>query len=80
MKTVSARLDIEIWVDCPECDTLINILDERDTSGHNHNEEGHILSQATPDGSWYDKHKEFEVDDVKCSVCEHEFNVKELEW
>ena len=80
MNTVSARLDIEIWVDCPECDNLINILDSRDTSNHDHNEEGQVLTQACPDGSWYEAHESFEVTGVKCSSCANEFNVKELEW
>ena len=80
MKTVSARLDIEIWVDCPECDNLINILDSRDTSNYDHNEEGQVLTQSCPDGSWYEAHESFEVTGVKCSLCANEFNVKELEW
>ena len=80
MDTVTARLDIEIFVDCPECEYLIDILKESDTAGYDHNEEGHVLTQAFPDGSWCDKHKEFEVLHVECSHCNHEFNVKGLEW
>lgn len=79
-KSVKGMLDIEIWVNCPHCDFYINILDESDTNGHIHNEEGHILNQACPDGSWHEKHKSFEVEDVTCSDCKNNFKVTGLEW
>jgi len=77
-KTVIARLDVEIFVDCPneDCENLINLLDERDTDGYNHDEEGHLIRQVFGD----DDYKEFECGDVVCSKCKTEFNVKELEW
>jgi hypothetical protein len=34
MKTVTARLDIEVFVDCPECNDLIDLLKEKDTNGY----------------------------------------------
>jgi len=80
IKTTSARLDIEVFVDCPHCDTMIDLLDERDTSGYAHNEEGYVLSQACPNGNWSEEHKGFSVDDVKCHSCNREFNVEGLEW
>jgi len=80
MKTARARLDIEVFVDCPECDFMIDLLKIEDTSGHDHNEEGHVLSQACTDGHWSDDHKHFYVDGVKCSQCSEVFNVKELGW
>ena len=79
-ETVTARLDIEVFVNCPHCDYLVDLLLENDTDGYNHNEEGHVISQACPDGSWYDKHKNFEVDDVTCGLCKKEFNVKGIDW
>ena len=78
--TVTARLNIEIFVDCPKCDYLIDILKASDTSDHDHNDEGHVLTQACPGGSWADKHENFEVLHIECSRCKHEFNVKGLEW
>ena len=75
-KTVRAILDISIWVDCPHCEHYINLLDTDDTNGHDHNEEGSILTQACGDGCW----SEFEVEDVTCSKCKEAFSVKELEW
>lgn len=80
MKTVSARLDIEIFVNCPHCDYLIDLMKEEDTAGYDHNEEGHISSQAFPDGTWSQQHELFSVEDVKCTECGKSFNVKELEW
>ena len=80
IKNVRARMDIEIFVDCPGCDRLIDLLNERDTGGYDHNEEGQIIRQALPDGDWGDAHKNFTVTDVECSICGCSFNVKELEW
>jgi translation initiation factor 2 beta subunit (eIF-2beta)/eIF-5 len=80
MKTVSARLDIEVFVDCPHCDSLIDLLNPDDTDGHNHNEESYVIAQACPDGAWIDEHKKFDVENVTCSECKKDFNVKGLDW
>ena len=79
MKTVGARLDVEIFVNCPneECDYLIDLLREDDTSGTMHNDDGELLRQVWPrNGS----HDDFECEEVVCSKCKTEFNVKALEW
>jgi len=77
-KTVIARLDIEIFVECPneDCENLINLLDEGDTDGTLHDEDSALIRQVFSDASYVD----FECDDVVCSRCKTEFNVKELEW
>lgn len=80
MKTTSARLDIEVFVDCPHCDYMIDLMKQEDTGGYDHNEEGFIISQACPDGVWIDEHKKFKVSDVMCSECGNTFNVKGLDW
>lgn len=80
MKTVEARLDIEVFVDCPHCGFFIDLMQESDTDDHNHNEEGLVIGQACPDGYWIDEHKKFEVNDVTCGECKGSFNVKGLEW
>ena len=80
MNTVEARLDIEVFVNCPGCDFLIDLMLEEDTSGYNHNEEGHVIEQACPEGCWFDEHENFEVSDVCCSECSHKFNVKGISW
>jgi hypothetical protein len=81
METVEARLDIEIFVDCPKCGYLIDLMKEEDTNGRNHNEEGHLLDQACPsEGHWSDEHEKFEVKEVTCSECKANFSVKGLEW
>ena len=80
MKTARARLDIEVFVDCPNCEHLIDIMNERDTCDYNHNEEGHVISQACPDGNWTEEHEDFRVTDVSCSSCKISFNVEGLDW
>ncbi len=80
MQEATARLDIEVFVDCPNCDFMIDLMKEEDTGGYNHNDEGHVISQACPQGNWYEEHKEFEVSEVRCSKCKTEFNVKGLDW
>jgi hypothetical protein len=80
MKTVTARLDIEVFVDCPHCGFMIDLLSASDTNNYDHNDCGEVLQQALPPGNWMDQHKDFEVDEVECSQCKGEFNVKELEW
>ncbi|WP_067584739.1 hypothetical protein [Endozoicomonas ascidiicola] len=80
MKTASARLSIDVFVDCPHCDRQINLMDTDDTNGYNHNEEGYVISQACPDGAWIDEHDKFEVEEVTCSECEKTFDVKGLGW
>tara|TARA_R110000868_G_scaffold244257_5_gene500410 strand:- start:1771 stop:2016 length:246 start_codon:yes stop_codon:yes gene_type:complete len=77
-EATDAYLDIEIFVNCPHCDFLIDLLNEGDTNNHNHNEEGHVIRQACGDGLSVDLHKQFEVNNVTCSECENAFNVKGL--
>ena len=79
-KVVSARLDIEVFAHCPHCDFMVDLMNEDDTDGYCHNDEGHVMRQACPDGYWSDKHKEFSVVNVTCGSCKKDFDVKELEW
>ena len=82
MEEVKARLNIEVFVDCPnkDCGFLIDLMEETDTDGYHHNEEAGIISQACPDGHWGYEHKKFECDDVTCSECKTTFNVRGLDW
>lgn len=81
MKTVSSRLDIQVFVDCPHCESMIDLLDKEDTNGVAHNDCGEILNQACPDkGYWSDSHKKFDLKKVECGECKKEFNVKGMEW
>jgi hypothetical protein len=79
-KEVSARLDIEVFVDCPECDFMLDLLNPGDVSGRELNEDGRILSQACGDGCWTDNHESFEIDNITCSHCKATFNVRKIEW
>jgi len=77
LKTVGARLDVEIFVHCPECNYMIDLLNERETNGVMHNDDGELLRQVWPrNGS----HDDFECEEVTCTECKTEFNVKTLEW
>ena len=80
MKTISATLNIELIVECPECEERIDLLAEEDTDNYHHNEEGYLIKQAIPDGDWHESHKNFECDDVSCTACKTVFNVKRLDW
>jgi len=75
LKTTMARMNIEINVDCPYCEYHFDILEETEL-----NDEGYVLSQATPDGLWGDAHREFELEEVECPECDRVFTVKQLEW
>ena len=79
-KVVRGRLFIEVFVDCPHCNAVIDIMDSDETSGYDHNDEGGIIRQACPDGAWIDGHKKFEIEDVKCGYCGGLFNVRGLDW
>ena len=79
-KVTRASLIIEVNVRCPHCDTPIDLLDEKETNDCDHNEEGHVVSQACPDGSWIDEHEAFEVEDVTCGQCKKSFDVRGIDW
>ena len=79
-KVVRGGLVIEVVVECPYCDGLIDILDTDRTAGYDHNDGGNIIRQACPDGVWIDEHKKFEIEDVKCGDCGGLFNVRGLDW
>ena len=78
-----ARLNIEIFVDCPKCKYMIDLMRPEDSNGYNHNHEGQLVEQACPnDGEthWRDAREEFECDEIECSKCNHKFNVRGLDW
>ncbi len=79
LKTVSARLDIEMFVNCPNdnCDYYIDLLRPEDTNNHDHNDEGYLLRQMFPE---HGGNEDFECEEVECSKCKTIFNVEGLEW
>jgi hypothetical protein len=77
LPVISARLDIEMFVNCPNCYYLIDLLLESDTNGDVHNDDGYLLRQMFPKNGTHD---DFECDEVTCTQCKFEFNVKGLEW
>lgn len=50
IKTVAATLSVEMYVECPneECDNYIDLLDENQTDGVAHNDDGYLLRQMFP--------------------------------
>ena len=81
MKTTSVSLNVSANVDCPHCNDRIDLLNPDDTSGVYHNEDSQVLDQAFPaSGSWLKSHRNFELDDVKCSNCGGLFNAKGMVW
>ena len=79
METVIATLNIEMNVECPneECGAYIDLLSEKDTDGYDHDDDSHLLRQMFPSNG---DNMDFECEDVVCSRCKTQFNVKELEW
>ena len=79
VKAVSALLDIEMFVTCPNdsCGDYINLLDERETDGVCHNDDSQLLRQMFPNRG---SHGDFECKDVTCTKCKTKFNVRGLEW
>lgn len=78
--TVSATLIIEVIVECPECEERIDLLSEEDTDNCPHNDDGYLIKQAIPDGDWRESHNNFKCENVTCTECKTDFNVKVLEW
>lgn len=83
METATANLSIEIHVDCPneECGAWIDLMNPNETSDYDHNDMGALLEQACPaEGHWSEEHEKFEVEEVICTECKTEFNVKGINW
>lgn len=78
-ETIEAILSIEINVTCPneDCGRYLNLLNEIDTDGTMHDDDGSLLRQVFPN---HGTHDDFECDEVVCTHCKTEFNVKGLEW
>ena len=74
LETVSATLNIEMNVDCPECGTYIDIMDDSQTNGDQHDDDGYLFRQMFPSSD----NEDFECENVVCTDCKTEFNVKGL--
>lgn len=77
--TVEASLTIHMYTDCPneECGNFIDLMDQRDTNGVDHNDDGALLRQMFPR---HGDNEDFECGGVVCSQCKTTFNVKNLAW
>jgi len=75
METVRADLVIELNVECPECNSDIDLVRETGL-----NDEGQLLKETITDEAW-----ERDPDDrldcaVKCPCCDTIFHVKGVNW
>ena len=79
MGTIEARLDVCMYVDCPnpECESLINLLDEDDTNGDPLDDDSVLIRHIFDHDNVYG---EMECNDVVCTQCKTAFNVKGLAW
>lgn len=80
--TIRATLSISVIVECPECSYPIDLLEENDTNGVAHNDEGGVLREVCPtDGRhWSEACDKFVLEDVTCSSCKHTFAVNGVDW
>ena len=77
---VIASLSISIYVTCPneECESFIDLLDEKDVDGVALDDDSELMRQV-----WSTQgiaNEEFLVDEVTCTQCKTKFSVTELEW
>lgn len=71
LKEVRAKLNINVWVNCPHCSNFIDLMDD-------HDEDCYIINQVCDNSN--DWRKDFECEEVECECCSEVFNVKEIEW
>jgi hypothetical protein len=62
-----ARLTCHLWIDCPNCDDTIDLLDE---------DPDYVISNALFNNKWDDL-KGYEVN---CGCCDHDFVIDEIEY
>lgn len=75
IESVEASLNIELNVTCPHCEDYIDLLSWKMTL----NDDGYIIRQAIPDGSWTDSHEKFK-EDVICPNCNKPFTAEGISW
>ena len=74
MAEVRATLSITCYVECPNCEHTIDLMDG------DYNEEGQVINQACPDGHWIDLHKDFSISNIECEECSTVFDASGLDW
>lgn len=73
-KSISPRLEISLYVECPHCDHDIDLFDDENLT-----DEGWLYSKALPDGHWSQEHPKFELN-YTCPQCEKEIQLKGIEY
>ena len=77
IETITALLQIQMIVYCPNCNHLIDLLNPIDTDDVNHNDDSDLLKQMFPDDG---DRSSFNCENVTCTSCKTTFNVEGLEW
>lgn len=76
MKTVEGRFDYQLYVECPGCNELLNVLHEKDMSGDAHDDDNALTQPLLTNKNWDD----IEVDKMKCYRCGEVFNMKGVDY
>ncbi len=81
MKSVHARLDVQLYIECPNCKLDIDLINDSVNEKNMGfvDEKNRILLACFPDGNWSESHDQFEII-VECTFCSKEINVKTIEW
>lgn len=77
IEPVPAFLSLSMNVTCPNCSDPIDLLNEENTNGYDHDEGWFLLNQMLSKDADF---RGFECKDVVCTNCKEPFNVRGLEW
>lgn len=77
LKTATASWTIHLYVDCPNCDRFIDLMDADDVPALH---DGDPLLMSIDPAKSYDESelKYFEL--IECPKCEKEFKLDSIEW
>lgn len=70
MKETRAELFVAVNLNCPHCGADIDLLNDSDTFGVDHNKGAAITSQLQKEDD------DFSVESVRCTECSRMFNVR----
>ena len=72
--SVEASLSIRLHVECPHCDSYIDMLDY----DNGYNDEGEVIQELFPKSEeWVNREMKM---DICCPECDKEISVEGVEW
>lgn len=74
LEAVQAELSVELYVECPHCTDVFDLMNYRDL-----NDDGYISKQAIPAGDWSESHDKF-VELLPCPHCGTSVLIKGIAW